>query len=227
MESTESIVDRTHLAYRGQAAYTSRMLHAYDLLVFGFNLPVLWRCKVDRLLEHYGSHVSGRHLDVGVGTGCLLDRCRFPVPDPEITLMDLNPTPLAHAADRLQRYRPRTHQANVLAPWGLPDDSFDSIAMCNVLHCVPGSMGEKGVAFEHARAALAPGGQLFGTTVLGGGVEQTRLSRLALKRLNRRGIFDNLEDNLDQLDRALADAFDSREISIHGSMALFSAKVEG
>jgi SAM-dependent methyltransferase len=223
----ETIVRSDDPAYAGQAIYTGSLLRVYDAVVYRFNGPFLWRCKVTPFLELYDEHVSGRHLDIGVGTGYLLDRCRFPVPQPQITLMDLNPKPLAFAARRLRRYSPRTHQANVLAPWGLPAGSFDSIAMFNVLHCAPGPLSEKTVAFDRAREALAPGGTLFGATVLAGGVEQTKRSRKALERLNKRGIFNNLDDHLDDLDAGLAHTFGFREVDVHGSIALFSARVEG
>jgi len=107
-------------AYAGQAAYTPRMLSVYDLVVLGFNAHVMWRCSPRRLVALYDEHVARRHLDIGVCSGYLLDKCRFPTESPEITLMDLNPNPLAFAAKRLRRYRPKTHQANALAPFDLP-----------------------------------------------------------------------------------------------------------
>jgi hypothetical protein len=138
--------------------------------------------------------------------------------------MDLNENSLEVAARRLARYAPTTHQANVLEPWGLQPDSYDSVGMVNVLHCVPGAMLAKTVAFEHARTALAPGGVLFGATVLGGGVEHTRLSRMALKGMNRRGVFSNLEDSLEDLDAGLGRVFDSHEVHVEGAAALFTAR---
>lgn len=214
-------------AYAGQAAYTRLALRLYDTMAYRVDAPLLWRCSVKSLVALYDEHVSARHLDVGVGTGYLLAHCRFPTPAPEITLMDLNPNSLAFAARRLRRYAPRTHQANVLTPWGLPARSFGSIAMSNVLSCAPGPMREKAVAFDHAKAALEPGGCLFGATVLNGGVAHTRRSQFALKLLNRRGVFDNLEDHRDDLETALANTFESHEIRVHGSAAMFVAWVGG
>ncbi len=109
-------IDEAHPAYAGQALYTRRFLTVYDAVIYGFNSPVLWRCSKAGLIELYDAHVSPRHLDIGVGTGRLLDECRFPVPAPEITLMDLNPNSLDAASQRLARYEPRTHRANVLDP---------------------------------------------------------------------------------------------------------------
>ncbi len=146
----------------GQALYTRSFLRAYDTLVYQVNSPLTWRCPKDRLIELYNRHVSGRHLDIGVATGVLLDECRFPTATPELRLMDLNPDALATASHRLRRYAPATHRANVLQPWGLPEGLVDSIGMAYLLHCLPGTLMDKAVVFKHARRVLRPGGTVFG-----------------------------------------------------------------
>jgi SAM-dependent methyltransferase len=218
-------VQKTNPAYAGQASYTRGLLRIYDTITYGFNFPVLWRCPRSKLLELYNGLVSLRHLDVGVATGSLLDDCDFPGGEPRIVLMDLNANSLEQAARRLERYAPTTHRANVLEPWGLSGAPYDSVAMTNLLHCVPGDMSAKVVAFAHARAVLAPGGVLFGATVLGKGVRHTRLSRGALRTMNRRGIFSNLDDSLEDLDAGLGRTFGSHEIEVLGAVALFSARI--
>jgi hypothetical protein len=220
-------VDRADPAYRGQAIYRRGFLALYDALIYGFNAPVLWRCPKSRFLAHYDANVSGRHLDVGVASGGLLAKCRFPTATPEITLMDLNPNSLASAAARLSRYAPRTHQANALEPWGLEPGAYDSVAMTNILHCMPGAIPAKAVAFEHAREALAPGGAFFGATILGLDADQTWLSRRALTFNNRKGVLSNLDDTAADLDVALGRAFDSHEVEVVGAVALFSARGAG
>jgi hypothetical protein len=127
------------------------------------------------------------------------------------------------AARRLARYAPQTHQANVLEPWGLPPGSFDSVGMCNVLHCVPGTMSEKTIAFEYANEALAPGGVFFGATILGQGVKHWWYSRAALSFGNRSGVMSTHKDSLEDLDAGLARVFDSHEVRIRGTVALFVA----
>jgi SAM-dependent methyltransferase len=217
-------VQRGHPAYAGQAAYSRGGLRLYDVLVYRFSGPVIWGCPKSRLVELYDECISSRHLDIGVATGRLLDECRFPTAAPEITLMDLNPSSLEVAARRLARYAPHTHNANVLEPWELPPASYDSVAMANLLHCLPGALPEKAVAFEHARTALAPGGVLFGATVLGEGIPLTRRSRMGLAATNRRGVFSNLKDSLHDLDAALARVFDWHDIQVQGAVALFRAR---
>ena len=162
---------------------------------------------------------SGR----GVGSGILLDRCRFPVAEPNITLLDSSPSALEFVSDRVRRYEPSTCLGSVLDPWDLPAESFGSVGMLNILHCVPGTIREKAVAFEQARAVLKPGGVLFGATVLNLGVEHTRRSRVGIAKLNRRGIFCNLGDGLEDLDAVLGDTFSDHRIELQGIVALFVA----
>jgi hypothetical protein len=63
--------------------------------------------------------------------------------------MDLNPAPLEVAAQRLRRYRPNTHRANALEPFGLPPGAFDSVGLNWLLHCLPGDIATKSVVFDH------------------------------------------------------------------------------
>lgn len=217
-------VDRDDPAHAGQAVYTRGFLSVYDAFVYGFNHPVLWRCSKARLVEHCDEHLSARHLDIGVATGALLDAATFPVPNPEITLMDLNPNSLAVASARIARYEPRTHQANVLKDWRLGPATYESVAMTNLLHCLPGPMSAKAVVFEHAHRALAPGGTLFGVTILGKDVEMNPPARAMIALSNRRGILDNRTDGPAELDAALAQVFPDRTIRIRGLLALFTAR---
>lgn len=219
-----SSLEITDPVHAGQALYTHRFLKFYDVLVYRFNCPLVWRCSKQRMVDLYDRNVSGRHLDFGVGTGLLMDECRFPVAQPELTLMDLNPNSLGAAAGRLQRYRPRTLRANVLEEWGVEPGAFDSVALTHILHCVPGSLAEKAVAFEHASAALAPGGVLFGATILGAGLELSPQARAMRNLGNLRGILHNREDSPADLDAALGRIFDTHRIAIVGAVALFTAR---
>jgi SAM-dependent methyltransferase len=209
-------------AYRGQAEYTPGFLtYVYDPLVLGFANRFVWRCPTDRIVDLYNHRVSSEHLDVGPGTGYLLDRCRFPTRDPAITLLDLNADVLSVAAHRIRRYEPRTYQANLLEPLDLPAESFGSIAMSHVLHCLPGGMEAKAAVLERLRLLLRTGGRLFGTTVFGTGVPHSRWSTVWLSGLNRRGVFDNRGDNPDDLRAALRRTFASYELHVRGRIGVF------
>lgn len=219
----EVTVETQSAVEAGQAGYTRKFLPFYDMFVFGYTMPVLWRCSKKRLRRLYDGNVGVRHLDIGVASGYLIDKCRFPTDAPEITLMDLNPNSLRYAARRLRRYSPTTHQANVLEPWGLPEQSFDSIAMSNLLHCVPGTLRDKAVVFDHAQRVLAPGGTVFGATVLGKDADHTKRSMKMTERLNKDGDFSNMGDRREDLEAALNERFVSHEVEIEGAVALFTA----
>ena len=101
---------------------------------------------------------------------------------------------------------------------------FASVALNGVLHCLPASPETKAAVFRNLRPLLEDGGVVFGSTILGSGVEHGRLARMALARYNREGFFTNLRDDLDGLERALA-PFADRHIDVRGSFALFAAHV--
>jgi SAM-dependent methyltransferase len=221
---TTEILDPSHPAYRGQADYTPGFLAVYDPLVLHFANRVMWRCPQSEILRLYDENVGGRHLDVGPGTGWFLQRTRFPVTLPSITLLDANPHVLRTASHKLAWYGPATHQANLLEPIDLPPASFESIGLTHVLHCLPGTMAEKALVFDHLAPLLAPGGRLFGTTILRRGVPQTPLSLGLMRFLNARGVFGNAGDDLATLKAALGERFTDYEIRTRGSVAIFVAR---
>ena len=59
------------------AVYTPARLALYDLFILGVSCSLVWRCPRRHFLDLYDRHVGSPHLDVGVGTGFFLDRCRF------------------------------------------------------------------------------------------------------------------------------------------------------
>jgi SAM-dependent methyltransferase len=207
---------------RGQAVYTPLTLRAYDTLVLGAVSPLIWRCSRRRLLDHYRQYLTDSHLEVGVGTGYLLDHSQFPGKKPRLTLLDLNQHALDFTRRRLRRYAPRVRRDNVLAPIEF-DEKYRSVALHYVLHCLPGTMKSKAFVFENLKKGLAAGGVLFGATVLGRGVPHGRGARALLALYNQRGIFHNLDDDVEGLANALQRNFESYKIELVGSVALFSA----
>lgn len=213
------------LVTRGHAVYTPLSLRGYDLLVHGFNNHALWACPTRVLEAWVQQHLSARHLDVGVGTGLLLDRATFPSPSPELVLADLSAGSLGHCAARLARYHPRTVRANVLEPLPLPDGAFDSIGGMYLLHCLPAGLpGGKWVALDHLGRLLAPGGVLFGATLLGEGRPGSWAARWFMGFYNRKGIFDNLQDSPARLEEALRARFTTVEVQYRGLVGLFAAR---
>jgi SAM-dependent methyltransferase len=207
----------------GQAVYSPWTLRVYDWYVLGLSCRLVWRCPAQVLLAQYQALVGARHLDVGVGSGYFLDGCRFPVERPEIVLLDLNEASLAFAAQRIARLSPRTHRGDVLAPLTL-DETFDSIGLGFLLHCLPGDMAHKARAIANLAPLLRPDGVLFGSTILADGVHHNAAGRALLGIYNRKGIFSNRTDSAAGLTAALEQSFSDVSVTVRGAVALFRAR---
>jgi 2-polyprenyl-3-methyl-5-hydroxy-6-metoxy-1,4-benzoquinol methylase len=208
----------------GHAVYTKRMLGVYDFIVLGLSNRLIWKCPTQRLLEHYNQHTTASHLDVGVGTGYFLDRCRFPSTTPRVALMDLNQNALDFASHRIARYKPETYIRNVLEPISIDAAKFDSIGINYLLHCLPGTMESKSMAFDHLKALMNPDAVIFGSTLLQHGVERSWTAKRLMDFYNKKGIFSNENDGIDGLQHALDQRFRSVSVEIVGCAALFSAR---
>jgi ubiquinone/menaquinone biosynthesis C-methylase UbiE len=231
MEQNEAGVDVTTPSETriraGAESYRRQTLAVYDLIVLGLVSRWVWRCSRRTMLRHYNGHVGGRHLDLGPGTGWFLDRCRFPTARPSITLLDLNEVVLATAAERIARYQPEVRTGDVFKPLRLDGARFDSVGMNFLLHCLPGTMRQKAVVFDHLRPVLAPGAQVFGSTVLGVDAPHTALSGRLLRRLNHSEVFHNTEDRQEEIAAELEARFTEVQIRRRGVVCLFSARHAG
>lgn len=210
-------------AAAGAALYSDRVLRIYDVLVHGISNRFIWKCPTREIRRLYDQHVSNNHLDVGVGTGLFLDRCRFPSPTPRVVLMDLNENCLKATARRIARYQPMTRRCNILEPIDWTQAGFDSIGLSYVLHCLPGSMSQKAAAFDHLGKLLNPGGVILGTTLLTVGVQRGWAARRLMRYYNAKRIFSNAEDSLDGLQAALASRFSKFAVTTAGCAAFFQA----
>jgi hypothetical protein len=210
----------------GHAVYTKRTLAVYDLLVLGISNHLIWRCPAQRLLAHYNRHITANHLDVGVGTGYFLDRCRFPSATPRLALMDINKEALGYASYRTARYKPETYVRNILEPVSIDAAKFDSVSINYLLHCLPGTLESKSVAFDYLKTLMNPGAICFGSTLLQGGVARSRPAKRLMEFYNRKGIFSNGSDSVHGLQRALNERFQYVSIEIVGCAALFSGRTQ-
>ncbi len=210
----------------GQAPYTPSFLPRYDFLVLNLNNNLLWRCPTRVMVEHYDAHVSGRHLDAGIGSGYFLDNCRFPSAEPHIALVDLNPNTLLYVRERIERYRDvKLYRRTILAPLAIPEQ-FDSIGVSYLLHCLPGLIEDKAAkVFAHLKECLAPGGVVFGSTLLYERSHGQFFSRLAFDIYQRTGAMSNRWDTLAGLETALKGSFTSYELHTVGCTAFFSGRV--
>lgn len=216
---------RTEQVTAGQAVYTKRVLGSYDTLVLGFSNQFLWKCPTERLLQHYNQHVTANHLDVGVGTGYFLDRCRFPSQAPRIAMLDLNQNALDFASRRIARYTPEKYLLNALEVISIDAAKFDSVGINYLLHCLPGPIASKAVALDHLKALMNRNAVLFGSTLLQGGVPRNWFAQRLMDIYNGKGIFSNRNDNLDGLELALRERFRDVTVEVVGCAALFAGRV--
>ncbi|WP_421840495.1 class I SAM-dependent methyltransferase [Mycobacterium sp.] len=194
------------------------------MLVFKGSAPLAWRCPANNLIELYKRSLGARHLELGVGTGYLMARSRFPVANPNITLVDMNEMTLDYTAQRMRNFNCTKVIGDALQPLPVPEDSHDSAALSLLLHCIPGTLLEKGVAIKHAAAAVRPGGIVFGGTVLSSGVPVSAVGRWLMNNLNKKGVFHNEQDSFEDLRTVLEQNFDDYEIYNRGCVGLFRAR---
>ncbi len=225
MQTDNAIPTTDEQALAGSRVYSKPTLFIYDVSVLWFSNNFVWKCPAPKILDFYNKHVSNIHLDVGVGTGYFLDKCRFSSPAPRLALADLNPNSLQNAAARLKRYNPTTHLINVLEPLQIKQ-LFDSIGVNYVFHCLPGrTLVDKEVVFKNLKSVLNPGGIVFGTTILGKGVPHGFLAKKFLNVYNSKKIFSNAGDTAADLKEILARNFREYSLELVECVAFFSGRI--
>lgn len=205
----------------GYVGYSSFVLSIYDLWVHGINNHLFWKCPTRDLISHYNQHITPNHLEIGLGTGYLLDNCVIPGPNPRLVFCDMNPNCLERACHRMRRYKPNAFQRNVLEPIDGVGERFASVGLNYVLHCLPGDLVSKRAALVNIAACLEPGGVLFGSTLLAREVPLSLPARLQMKALNARRYFSNMDDSLSELKTGLGEVFVDYDVDVRGCAALF------
>ncbi|CAM6918877.1 class I SAM-dependent methyltransferase [Enterobacter hormaechei] len=207
----------------GAKVYTPFTLNLYDWWVLSISNNYAWRCPTKKyLLPHFLQHLSLNHLDIGVGTGYYL---RSIPANCNISLMDLNSASLSAASAKVGEARIQSkiiHDVFECYPESLRD-KFDSISMFYLLHCLPGSMSDKGTVIENAKMALTKDGVLYGATILGDGVIHNGFGKKLMTVYNRKGIFSNTHDSEDELRKILSRHFVNVEVIVKGVVALYTA----
>ncbi|KAH9834887.1 S-adenosyl-L-methionine dependent methyltransferase [Rhodofomes roseus] len=215
--------------------YSRFNLHLYNIVVLVVSNAWAWRCSTtSTLLPFFHKNLGeSAHLDVGVGTGYYPAKSVHPFSKTgNVTLVDLNEATLSTATSRLRHagYKGTIDevQHNVFQP--LPESlrgRFDSVSLFYLLHCLPGRMEDKGPkVLANLADALRPDGVLYGATILGRGpgVSHNWFGRRLMGLYNKKGIFGNADDTLDELKRALEGCFEEVEVKLVGVVALFEAR---
>ncbi|CDO71978.1 hypothetical protein BN946_scf184943.g12 [Trametes cinnabarina] len=214
--------------------YSQLALRFYDFVVLTVSNRFAWRCPTASvLLPFYQQHLrESANLEIGAGTGYYpaASSARLAKGVKVVTLLDLNPNTLAYARNRLANAGFKgdiecVHH-DVFDP--LPDTMrarYDSIALLYLFHCLPGTFPKKATdVFKAVVPALAPGGVVYGATILGWSAEHNGFGRRLMKLYNRKGIFGNAHDTLEGLREALEESFEESEVRIVGVVALFTAR---
>ncbi|KZT05753.1 S-adenosyl-L-methionine dependent methyltransferase [Laetiporus sulphureus 93-53] len=213
--------------------YTPWLLRFYDVGILTLTNLFIWRCPTKSvLLPFFQKHIGeNAHLDVGVGTGYLPAHSAPQLAKTKnVTFLDLNPNTLETAEARLRAagYKGSIDkvQQSVFDP--LPEslhDKFDSISMFYLLHCLPGAFPVKAShVFAQLSRGLAPGGVLYGSTVLGRSADHNIWGRILVRLYNNLGSFGNVDDSFENLEKALRGQFEEVEVEQVGVVALFVAR---
>ncbi|KHN97516.1 Methyltransferase type 11 [Metarhizium album ARSEF 1941] len=219
------------------AVYTALFLSIYDVAVLWLANKLLWKCSTrSTLLPLFTSALGRRHLDMGVGTGYFPSTAlkSASCPCEEMTLVDLNPTPLRASRRRVLRSAAssdgrlttvKTIVADATMPLPLAQDrKFDSISAFYLLHCLSGPPGRKIGVFDVARRHLADDGVFVGATVL---PLRNRMSWLAASIMafyNRAGIFSNERDAEDVFAESLRRNFAAVDVWTVGAVMCWRAR---
>ena len=209
---------------RSQRYFNPFSLLIYDAVLYGVISKFAWGSSIGRLDAHYRKYASSNHLEVGVGTGFLLDRIRFASTAPRLALMDLSASCLVKTRQKVARYAPEVYTQNLLEPIAHRPAPFDSIGINYVMHCVPGAFAEKGIAFRRLAALLSDQGVLFGTSVLSESVNKNLLARPFMWLMNAIGVFNNRRDNATELKTVLEACGRLVYFEIVGVTAFFAIK---
>lgn len=202
-------------------AYTRHALRVYDAIIMGLLARWVWRCPSFLFINFYDALVSTSHAEIGVGTGYCLDKCRADID--RLAIIDLNPNCLEHSSRRLDRYAPTTHIRNVLERVSVSGGPFKTVALGGVLHCLPGSMQDKGQVFDNLRPILAEDAVVFGYTLVSDAGSLGPAAIAARAVLNKLRLINNYADTSDALRHELDKRFDTHVVTRVGAIAFFIA----
>jgi ubiquinone/menaquinone biosynthesis C-methylase UbiE len=209
----------------GVSVYSPTILKLYDFGVLGLSNRFVWQCPTKTvLLPFYKEHLGLKHLDVGVGTGFYLARAGL-TRSHQVSLLDLNENSLQAAAAQVKQAKVRTFMRDVMQPSSEPADTgYDSISLFYLLHCLPGTMDDKETAIANLKRYLSKDGVLYGATILGDEAAHNAIGRMLLRLYNDKGVFHNMADTLNDLQRMLRRQFQNVQIRQHNKVALFVAR---
>lgn len=93
-----------------------------------------------------------------------------------------------------------------------------------LLHCVPGPAARKAEGLQRLAPLLKDDGVLFGTTILGKGVQHNFFGNFLMKAYNNVGSFQNWDDDAESIVQPLRETFADVKFEVVGTVLLFEAR---
>ena len=214
-----SFEKRLELSY---APYTKKWaLTFYDWLVTHYSNRFVWKCPAKNMVEQYHMHTGNTHLDIGVGSGYYLLKCGYLAK--KLHLMDLSSLALDVTEKRSKHKDCTKIKHNVFNEFPVQCAKYDSIAMNYLLHCMPGTLSkQKSSAISNAVKCLKDGGVLFGSMILNAEYINGFMGKIINNKYKQMGIFNNMEDTPEDLEKALKKYLTNVNIKRVGNVLLFS-----
>lgn len=175
-----SRLDQIKDAYK----YTGTRSNLYDGMMTYSTFPGKLICRIvwnmdaeknaaylDKALSGIPDGLSGKLLEVPVGTGVLTMPVYKTLPEADITCLDYSPDMMEAAKQRANRMsigNVRFQQGDV-GSLPFPDDTFDIVLSLNGFHAFP----DKEAAYRETRRVLKPGGTFCGCFYVKGSCART------------------------------------------------------
>lgn len=194
------------------------LLNNYDYFVNKLNCNYVWGCNQKVIKNLYKNNLGKNHIEIGPGTGYFLKQNQFN----NLYLFDINNDILNDSYENLKDNSKDTFKINkniFNENEKISIDNINSIGLSYVLHCVPNTL-DKSLNYLinnlNQKNVI-----LFGSTVV---PQKTNIvASTELFFLNKLGIFNNKNHNIDQLKNFCKNY--EHEINVEGNVLVFKIKI--
>ena len=194
------------------------LLNNYDYFVNNLNCKYVWNCNQNIIKDLYKNNLSKNHIEIGPGTGYFLKQNQFD----SLYLLDINNDILNDSFKNLKNNSKKIVKINkniFNKNNQIKINNVNSIGLSYVLHCVPNTLD---ISLNYLVNNLNKKDvTLFGSTVIPTNTHILASSELFF--LNKLGIFNNLNHNLEQL-KNFSKNYD-HEINVVGNVLVFKIKI--
>tara|TARA_Y100000591_G_scaffold11239_1_gene8743 strand:- start:7802 stop:8431 length:630 start_codon:yes stop_codon:yes gene_type:complete len=194
------------------------LLNNYDHFVNNLNCNYVWKCNQNIIKDLYKNNLSKDHIEIGPGTGYFLKKHQFN----SLYLVDINHDILNDSFKNLKNNSKEIFKINkniFSKNKQIKINNVNSIGLSYVLHCVPNTLD---VSLNYLVNNLNQKDiTLFGSTVIP--TKKNFFASSELYFLNKLGIFNNLNHNIQQLKKFSKNY--EHEINIVGNVLIFKIKI--